>query len=134
MHKRNRLKGFTLIELLIVMAILGMLVALVGPALFGNLDKGKVSAAGSQISMLEAALDSYRLDIGRYPDTLLSLVENDDDEDSWDGPYLSRADEVPLDPWDNEFVYSRDGREFSLVSLGADGVEGGEGPDADIGK
>ena len=126
--------GFTLIELLIVMAILAMLAALVAPALFGNLDKGKVSAATSQISMLESALDSYRLDVGHYPNTLDALVENADDEDGWDGPYLNRADEVPLDPWDNDFVYARDGRSFSLISYGADGVEGGEDQDADLGK
>ena len=133
MKKNRSQKGFTLIELLIVMAILAMLAALVAPALFGNLDKGKVSAASSQISMLESALDSYRLDVGHYPETLQSLVENEDDEDGWDGPYLTRADEVPLDPWDNDFLYTRDGRSFSLMSYGADGVEGGEGPDADIG-
>jgi general secretion pathway protein G len=134
MNKNKRQQGFTLIELLIVMAILAMLAALVAPALFGNLDKGKVSAASSQISMLESALDSYRLDVGHYPESLLSLVENEDDEDGWDGPYLTRADEVPLDPWDNDFVYSRDGRSFTLFSYGADGVEGGEGVDADIGQ
>jgi general secretion pathway protein G len=133
MKLRNAQTGFTLIELLIVMAILAMLAALVGPALFGNLEKGKQSTATSQISMLESALDSYRLDVGHYPDTLQSLVENTDDEDGWDGPYLSRADEVPLDPWDNEYVYSRDGRSYSLISYGADGMEGGEDEDTDIG-
>jgi general secretion pathway protein G len=133
MQHRNPQRGFTLIELLIVMAILAMLAALVAPALFSNLDKGKVSAATTQIDMLEAALDSYRLDIGHYPDSLQALVENEDDEDGWDGPYLSREDEVPLDPWDNEYVYARDGRSFSLMSYGADGAEGGEDLDADIG-
>lgn len=133
MNRRRHHKGFTLIELLIVMAIIGMLAAIVGPALWGNLDKGKVSAASSQISMLESALDSYRLDVGHYPESLQALVENEDDEDGWDGPYLNRADEVPLDPWDNDFVYNRDGRSFSLISYGADGVEGGEGVDTDIG-
>jgi general secretion pathway protein G len=133
MNSKRHHNGFTLIELLIVMAILAMLAALVAPALFGNLDKGKVSAASSQISMLESALDSYRLDVGHYPDTLQSLVVNEDDDDGWEGPYLSREDEVPLDPWKNDYVYSRDGRSFSLMSYGADGVEGGEGVDADIG-
>jgi general secretion pathway protein G len=133
MAPRRTHSGFTLIELLIVMAILAMLAALVAPALFDRLDKGKQSAAASQISMLEAALDSYRLDVGRFPETLQALVENDEDEDEWDGSYLNRADEVPLDPWNNEFLYSSDGRNYSLMSYGADGVEGGEGPDADIG-
>lgn len=134
MVKRHAQTGFTLIELLIVMAILAMLAALVGPALFDRLDKGKQSTAASQISQLELALDQYRLDVGHYPNSLEALVRNVDDEDAWDGPYLARADEVPLDPWKNDFVYARVGREFSLMSYGADGVEGGEGPDADIGK
>ena len=69
--------GFTLIDLLVVMAILGMLAALVGPALFGNLSKGQRTTAASQISNLEAALDTYRLDVGSYPDSLRGLVEND---------------------------------------------------------
>lgn len=133
MNQKRTQSGFTLIELLIVMAILAMLAALVAPALFGNLDKGKVSAASSQISMFESALDSYRLDVGHYPESLQALVENEDDEDGWDGPYLSREDEVPLDPWKNDYVYARDGRSFSLMSYGADGVEGGEGTDTDIG-
>ena len=134
MKTRNKQVGFTLIELLIVMAILAMLAALVAPALFKNLGKGKQSAASSQISLFESALDSYRLDVGHYPDSLTGLVENSDDEDGWDGPYLGRADEVPLDPWNNEYVYSRAGRDFSLRSYGADGVEGGEDEDADIGR
>jgi general secretion pathway protein G len=133
MNKRTSQFGFTLIELLIVMAILAMLAALVAPALFRNLDKGKQSAANSQITLFESALDSYRLDVGHYPDSLESLVKNTDDENAWDGPYLNRTDEVPLDPWDNEFVYSRSGRDYSLISYGADGAEGGEDEDADIG-
>lgn len=134
MDKKQAQTGFTLIELLIVMAILAMLAALVGPALFERLDKGKQSTAASQISMLESALEAYRLEVGHFPDALDALVANVDDEDGWDGPYLNRADEVPLDPWKNEYVYARAGRNYSLKSYGADGVEGGEGPDADIGK
>jgi len=73
----KRQTGFTLIELLVVMAILGMLAALVGPALFGNLSKGQRTTASSQISNLESALDTYRLDVGSYPDSLAGLVTND---------------------------------------------------------
>ncbi|MBT3711114.1 MAG: type II secretion system major pseudopilin GspG, partial [Gammaproteobacteria bacterium] len=90
--------GFTLIELLVVMAILGMLAALVGPALFGNLSKGQRTTAASQINNLEAALDTYRLDLGTYPDSLRGLVEDDAGSPRWNGPYI-RDDEVPLDPW-----------------------------------
>lgn len=132
MHTR-RATGFTLIELLIVMVILALLAALVGPALFGNLGKGRRSAAQSQISMFESALDSYRLDMGRYPSSLDGLVNNDGNRDTWTGPYLSRAQEVPLDPWNNDYHYTLNGREFVLISYGADGVSGGEEEDADIG-
>lgn len=125
--------GFTLIELLVVMAILGMLAALVGPALFGNLSKGQRTTAASQISNMSQALDGYRLEVGSYPDSLRGLVENDTGSAKWNGPYL-RGDEVPLDPWDNPYHYEPQGRDFILMSYGADGVPGGEGDDADIGK
>jgi general secretion pathway protein G len=103
--------GFTLIELLVVMAILGMLAALVGPALFGNLSKGQRTTAASQISNLESALDTYRLDVGSYPDSLAGLVTNDSGSPRWNGPYI-RDDEVPLDPWDNPYHYEPEGRDF----------------------
>jgi len=129
----KRQTGFTLIELLVVMAILGMLAALVGPALFGNLSKGQRTTASSQISNLESALDTYRLDVGSYPDSLAGLVTNDSGSPRWNGPYI-RDEEVPPDPWDNPYHYEPDGRDFILMSFGADGVRGGEGDDADIGS
>jgi len=125
--------GFTLIELLVVMAILGMLAALVGPALFGNLSKGQRTTAASQISNLESALDTYRLDVGSYPESLSGLVSNNSGSPRWNGPYI-RDEEVPLDPWDNPYHYEPNGRDFILMSYGADGVRGGEGDDADIGS
>ncbi len=124
--------GFTLIELLIVMAILGMLAALVGPALFGNLSKGQRSAAQSQISNFESALDSYRLDVGSYPKTLAGLIENDSGRDSWAGPYL--RGQLPQDPWDNDYFYQPQERDFVLLSYGKDGAAGGQDDDADIGR
>jgi general secretion pathway protein G len=124
--------GFTLIELLIVMAILGMLAALVGPALFNNLGKGQRSAAQSQISNFETALDTYRLDVGRYPKTLEGLIENDSGRDSWNGPYL--RGELPKDPWDNDYFYQPNGDDFVLMSYGQDGAPGGQDDDADIGR
>jgi len=90
--KRND-RGFTLIELLIVMIILGMLAALVGPRMFGKVGKSKQKAAKAQISLFETALDTYRLDMGKYPTTeqgLAALREKPDDGDNWDGPYLAR--------------------------------------------
>ena len=123
--------GFTLIEILVVMAIIGMLAVMVAPNIFNQQAGARRDAALSQISSLEAALDTYRLDVGQYPDSLVGLVENDSGRAAWNGPYLRR--EVPLDPWDNDYFYDSDGRSFMLVSYGADGERGGEGDGADIG-
>jgi general secretion pathway protein G len=130
-HTPTTAAGFTLIEILVVMAIIGMLAVMVAPNIFNQQAGAQRDAALSQISALEAALDTYRLDVGQYPDSLEGLVENDSGRAAWNGPYLRR--EVPLDPWGNEYVYDSDGRGFTLVSYGPDGERGGEGDDADIG-
>ena len=127
----QRSEGFTLIEILVVMAIIAMLAVMVAPNLFNQQAGAMRDVARTEISTLEAALDIYRLDVGEYPDTLDGLMEDDTDRASWNGPYLRRA--VPIDPWDNEYVYEGNGREFTLLSYGADGVSGGEDDDADIG-
>jgi general secretion pathway protein G len=123
--------GFTLIEILVVMAIIGMLAVMVAPNIFNQQAGAQRDAALSQISSLEAALDTYRLDVGEYPDSLEGLIENDSGRAVWNGPYLRR--EVPMDPWGNEYIYESEGRSFTLVSYGPDGERGGEGDDADIG-
>jgi len=130
-HTPKTAAGFTLIEILVVMAIIGMLAVMVAPNIFNQQAGAQRDAALSQISALEAALDTYRLDVGQYPDSLEGLVENDSGRAAWNGPYLRR--EVPLDPWGNEYVYDSDGRGSTLVSYGPDGERGGEGDDADIG-
>ena len=122
--------GFTLIEILVVMAIIGMLAVMVAPNIFNQQAGAQRDAALSQISSLEAALDTYRLDVGEYPDSLEGLIENDSGRAAWNGPYLRR--EVPMDPWGNEYIYESEGRSFTLVSYGPDGERGGEGDDADI--
>jgi len=136
-NKRNRRKekGFTLIELLIVMIILGLLAALVGPRMFGKVGKSKQRAAKAQISLFETALDTYRLDVGKYPateDGIQALREQPDDVKNWDGPYLPKN--VPLDPWGNPYVYECPGEhgDFDIISLGADGNQDGEDEDMDI--
>ena len=123
-------RGFTLIEILVVMAIIGMLAIMVAPNIFNQQAGAQIDAALSQISSLEAALDTYRLDVGEYPDSLEGLRENISGRAAWNGPYLRR--DVPLDPWGNEYVYDSNGREFTLSSYGPDGEQGGEGDVADI--
>jgi general secretion pathway protein G len=130
----NNRKGFTLIELLVVMVILGMLAALVGPQIFGKVGKGKQSAARTQIEMLGQALDSYRLDVGRYPSTsegLNALITNPGAQ-GWDGPYLKKG--VPNDPWQKPYQYQSPGShgDYDLLSLGGDGAAGGEGENKDV--
>jgi general secretion pathway protein G len=130
---RNR-KGFTLIELLVVMVILGMLAALVGPQIFGKVGKGKQSAARTQIEMLGQALDSYRLDTGKYPTTSegLNALSTNPGAEGWSGPYLKKA--VPNDPWQKPYQYQSPGShgDYDLFSYGADGAAGGEGENKDV--
>lgn len=132
--KRNQ-RGFTLIELLIVMVILGLLAALVGPRMFGKVGSSKQKAAEAQISLFGTALDTYRLDVGKYPTTdqgLEALRGKPDETANWDGPYLPKN--IPADPWGNPYEYRSPGDhgDYDLFSLGADGNPGGEGEDADI--
>ena len=127
--------GFTLMELLIVMVILGLLAALVGPAMFGKVASSRQKAAKTQISLFETALGTYRLDVGKYPTTqqgLVALREEPQEAERWDGPYLAK--ELPLDPWGHDYEYASPSEhgEFEIVCLGADGNSGGEGEDADV--
>ncbi|QTA84705.1 type II secretion system major pseudopilin GspG [Desulfonema magnum] len=127
--------GFTLIELLIVMVILGLLAALVGPKFFKHEGKSRQKAAKAQISLLEASVDTYRLEIGKYPTTeqgLQALRVKPDGLEKWDGPYLPK--DVPPDPWGNAYIYRCPGEhgDYDILSLGADGNPGGEGDDLDI--
>jgi len=134
--------GFTLIEILVVVTVLALLAALVGPSIFRHLGTAKDAAARSQMEMLGAALDAYRLDNGRYPTTaqgleaLRTAPTTDPKPRNWNGPYLRK--DVPPDPWGNAYSYTCPGEHntegYDLLSYGADGVTGGEGEDADIGS
>lgn len=133
---RNKEQGFTLIELLIVMIILGLLAALVGPRMFGKAEKARQNTAKDQISLFETAIDTYRLDVGKFPTTEQGFqalrVRPAGVGNKWDGPYLKK--EIPADPWGNPYTYKCPGEhgDYDIVSMGADGKPGGEGEDADI--
>lgn len=133
-------RGLTLIEVMVVIIVLGLLAGLVGPRILGRVSEARSATARTQIELLGVALDSYRLDTGRYPTTeqgLEALRERPTREPvprDWRGPYLRR--EVPLDPWDRPYIYESPGEvnpeAYDLSSYGRDGAPGGEGEDDDI--
>lgn len=128
-------KGFTLLELLVVIVIIGLLAGLVAPRYFETVSKSKVKVARAQMDSIAKALEQYRLEVGTFPTEeqgLDALMTQPAGVKRWQGPYLKK--EVPLDPWNNPYVYkiSSNGREMDLVSLGADGREGGDGEFKDI--
>jgi general secretion pathway protein G len=131
MKYRMKARGFTLIELLIVIVILGLLASIVAPGMFSKVDSSKVKTAESQIKILKTSLDTYRLDLGEYPNALEELRKSD--KKGWDGPYFS--EDIPLDPWGNTYIYRKpgaDGKPYDLLSHGGDGKEGGEDLAQDI--
>lgn len=140
MTNKNSNAGFTLIEMLVVLVIIGLLAGLVGPKLFTKVDSSKVQTAQTQVKMFKGALETLRLDTGRFPTESegLALLNNPPADEKlrarWRGPYLD--EELPMDPWGNPYQYSLPGAKnqpFALYSLGADGKRGGDGFDADVG-
>lgn len=128
--------GFTLLELLVVLVILGLLAALVGPSVLDKVGGAKSDSAKLQIEELGSSLDIFKLEVGRYPTTqegLQALVQAPAGASNWRGPYLKKK-EVPKDPWGNEYHYASPGQHgaYDLYSLGSDNKEGGEGEDKDV--
>ncbi|MCF6172869.1 MAG: type II secretion system major pseudopilin GspG [Campylobacteraceae bacterium] len=134
--KKGLRSGFTLVELLVVIVIIALLSSLVAPKLFKKLDSAKVKTAVAQMQMLSQGLDSFRLDVGKYPTTqegLGILWVKSSDVKNWDGPYLPKP--VKVDTWGNPYHYKqpgKDGNPYDLYSLGSDGKEGGSGDAKDI--
>jgi general secretion pathway protein G len=130
-------RGFTLLELLVVVAIIGLLAAYVGPKYFGQIGKSEQALARAQIESFHKALGSYRLDVGSFPTTeegLDALLTKPASAAKWAGPYLSKA--VPADPWGKPYVYRAPGTkgDYELLSYGKDGQPGGSADAADIGE
>jgi general secretion pathway protein G len=140
MERKNRKRNaFTLVELLVVVLIITMLAAFVAPRMFSGIGKTKADLTHAKMAIIENALARFYIDCGRYPDDsegleVLVLPPSDMEEGKWNGPYLKRSD--LLDLWDNPYIYIAEGEynpgSFDLVSLGADGMDGGEGDNADI--
>ena len=135
-QERNRNSGMTLIEILVVLVLIGVVLGVVGGNFIGKGEKAKADAAKIEISQVGQTLDLYKLELGRYPTTqegLQALIAAPAGVTNWNGPYWKKTT-VPKDPWGNEYKYTSPGQStpYEIVSLGADGKEGGEGPNKDI--
>lgn len=134
--RRHGEHGFTLVEILVVITIIGLIMALVGPRVLNYLSEAKVKAAKIQIESLSSTLDLFYMDTGRYPSTgegLAALLQRPAGVQEWNGPYLKSA-VVPNDPWGHAYVYRMPGEHgtYDIVSYGSDGQEGGTGVAADV--
>ena len=130
-----RTHGFTLLELLVVVAIIGLLAAYVGPKYFAQVAKSEQTVAKTQIQAFARALGTYRLDVGNFPTTeegLNALVVKPPGAEKWNGPYLDKT--VPNDPWGRPYLYRATDDDFEVMSYGKDGQPGGTGENADLGN
>lgn len=138
-RKNRKRKAFTIVELLVVVLIISMLAAFVTPKLFTGIGKTKADLTKAKMAIIENALSRFYVDCGRYPDDsegleVLVMPPADMEEGKWRGPYLKRSDLVDL--WDQPYIYVAEGEynpgSFDLISLGADGTDGGEDDNMDI--
>ena len=129
-------RGMTLIEILVVLVLIGIVMGILGGNFIGKGEKAKADAAKIEIGQIGQTLDLYKLEVGRYPTTqegLQALITAPAGVTNWNGPYWKR-NTIPKDPWGNEYKYASPGQHgpYDILSYGADGREGGEGPDRDI--
>jgi general secretion pathway protein G len=129
-------RGMTLIEILVVLVLIGIVLGIVGGNFIGRGEKAKADAAKIEISQIGQALDLYKLEVGRYPTSsegLQALITAPASTSNWNGPYWKKS-QLPKDPWGNEYRYTSPGQKgaYDILSLGADGKEGGEGANKDI--
>jgi general secretion pathway protein G len=134
----RRQRGMTLIEILVVLVLIGLVLGIVGGNFLQRGEKAKADAAKIEIGQIGQSLDLYKLEIGRYPTTqegLQALISAPSGTSNWNGPYWKKSS-VPKDPWGNEYKYASPGQNgpYDILSYGADGREGGEGPNKDIGS
>lgn len=135
--QRRNSQGFSLIEIIVVITIIGLIVGWAATRIFGQGDLAQAKIARAKITSLAGTLDLYKLDVGKYPnsnDGLKALIAAPSGVTGWSGPYVKNADDLK-DPWKNDLAYrspGSDGRPYEIVSLGSDGVEGGEGAAKDI--
>jgi general secretion pathway protein G len=136
--RRSAEAGFTLLELLVVLAILGLLAAIVAPQVLHYLGASRSQAAKVQVENIAAALDEYQLDVGRYPaqdEGLNALVQAPGGVANWNGPYLKKPSAL-VDPWGQKYLYRNPGQhsEVDVYTLGSDHAEGGTGEAKDVGN
>ncbi len=127
-------KHFTLVEILVVIGIIGLLTTVGVTYMVQHMKEARVKTAQAQIAQFATALVSFELAMKRLPDPnigLNELLENSSGSDKWKGPYLE-VEEIPKDPWDNDYIYKVENGRFEIISYGSDGQPGGEGDAADI--
>jgi general secretion pathway protein G len=135
-HSRKRMSGMTLIEILVVLVLIGIVMGVVGGNFISRGEKAKADAAKIEIGQIGQSLDLFKLEIGRYPSSqegLQALIAQPPGVNNWNGPYWKKST-LPRDPWGNEYKYIAPGQSgpYDIVSLGADGKEGGDGVNKDI--
>jgi general secretion pathway protein G len=137
MSRATRQSGMTLIEILVVLVLIAVVMGIVGGNFIGKGEKAKADAARIEIGQIGQTLDLYKLEVGRYPTTqegLQALITAPVGVANWNGPYWKKSS-TPKDPWGNEYKYfspASNGAPYEIISLGADGKEGGDGTNKDI--